>query len=121
MGNPQPALPQLPASRRALRSGRGAGYTARMNTRLALLLVLSSLALAGCGNKGPLVQAPPESAQEAPASDTTPPTSDTTPPAHDESTPVDADEPAPQPQQEDQPLPADPVIEPVPPGDGGGE
>lgn len=82
-----------------------------MNTRLALLIVLSSLTLAGCGNKGPLVQAPPKAAEEAPASDGTPP-------AHDESEPIDTDGSVPEQQDENTPPEVDPVIEPVPPGDG---
>lgn len=53
-----------------------------MNLRFALLIVFSALALAGCGNKGPLVQAPPKPAEETPAPEKTdeqaaPPASET--------------------------------------------
>lgn len=79
-----------------------------MNTRLALLIALSSLVLAGCGNKGPLVQAPRQPVEV--------PASDGTPPAHDESEPVDADESVPESEDENENKPpvADPSIEPVP-------
>ncbi|MCF7221515.1 LPS translocon maturation chaperone LptM [Marilutibacter chinensis] len=57
-----------------------------MNARIALPLILLSLALAACGNKGPLVQAPVEMPVGTPA-DTTPadaaPTDAGTPPADD--------------------------------------
>ena len=82
-----------------------------MNTRLLLLSILAALALAGCGNKGPLVQAPPDPSEEAPADDGTPP-------AHDESEPVDADDTAPAPESETEPPADKPVIEPVPPAAG---
>ena len=51
-----------------------------MNLRLlAVSIALSSLALAGCGNKGPLVQAPPDPVEEeAPAIEQAPPTEDQT-------------------------------------------
>jgi len=93
-------------ARAAFRSGVAGGYTARMNTRLVLSIVLMSLFLTGCGNKGPLVQAP-RPAAEVPASDGTPP-------AHDESEPADADESASEPEDESQAPVADPSIEPVP-------
>lgn len=49
-----------------------------MNLRIASLIALSALALVGCGNKGPLVQAPPKPAEEAPAEpQTTPPAQET--------------------------------------------
>ncbi len=77
-----------------------------MNTRLVLLIVLSSLVLVGCGNKGPLVQAPREP--------TDIPASDGTPPAHDESEPADGEESAPESEDESKPPVVDPSIEAVP-------
>jgi predicted small lipoprotein YifL len=93
--------------RAALRSGVVGGYTERMNTRLVLSIVLMSLLLAGCGNKGPLIQAPREAAEV--------PASDGTPPAHDESEPADAAES--EPEDGSQPPVVDPSIEPVPSSD----
>lgn len=48
-----------------MRGHRPPGYTARMNTtpRIALLALFAVLALAACGNKGPLVL-PDEDASE---------------------------------------------------------
>src|SRR5690606_14351508 len=49
----------------AVRGHRPPGYTARMNTtlRIALLALFAALALAACGNQGPLVL-PDEDASE---------------------------------------------------------
>ncbi len=67
-----------------------------MNVRIAFTIALSALALAGCGNKGPLVQAPPKPAEEAPAEP------QTAPPAQE--TPTEpAAEPAPEPSTETPP------------------
>lgn len=50
-----------------------------MNLRIAVTIALSALALAGCGNKGPLIQAPPKPAEEAPAEPQTAPPAQETP------------------------------------------
>ena len=86
-----------------LRSRWPSGYTARMNTtpRIALLALFAALALAACGNKGPLVlpdedaaeDVSGEAAEEADATDAT----DATDAADDGTqtgTPVDATGPA---------------------------
>ncbi len=84
-----------------------------MKIRLLLLSILAALALAGCGNKGPLVQAPPDPSEEAPADDGTPP-------AHDESEPTDTDDTDTDaaPESDTAPPADNPVIEPVPPAAG---
>lgn len=93
-----------------------------MSLRPALLilslLLPASLALTGCGNKGPLVQAPPKPAEEAPAKDEAPRT-------EGQPDPADLEDPAVN-QEITQPLPpADPPAqtEPLqlpPANDGGG-
>lgn len=89
-----------------------------MSLRIALFIVLSLLALTGCGNKGPLVQAPPKPVEEAPAKDEAPRT-------EGQPNPADLEDPAVN-QEITEPLPpADPPAqtEPVPPSpanDGGG-
>lgn len=82
-------------------------------------MVLSSLALTGCGNKGPLVQAPPKPAEEeAPATDKAPQT-------EGQPAPVDQEDPALN-MEIIQPLPpADPPaqstpVQTPPANDGGG-
>jgi len=53
---------------RHLRAASRRGYTAAMNnTRLSLLSIVAALALAGCGNKGPLVLPDAPEDAEAPA------------------------------------------------------
>lgn len=82
-----------------------------MKLRFVLLIALAALALSGCGNKGPLVQAPREPAEEVPATET--------PPAGDATEPASSDTPA----AEDAPTPAEtePPVEPTPAdADGGG-
>ena len=79
-----------------------------MNLRFSLLMALSALALAGCGNKGPLVQAPPKTT-ETPA-EQTPKAEQPAPPA--EETPA---EPAP----ESETVPPASATPPVPDADGG--
>lgn len=90
-----------------------------MSLRIALFILSSSLALTGCGNKGPLVQAPPKPVEEeAPAAEKAPQT---------EGQPASVDQEDPALNQEiTQPLPpADPPAqsEPAqtpPANDGGG-
>ncbi len=72
-----------------------------MKLRSAVSIAFASLLLAGCGNKGPLVQAPPKPAEEAPSEE------QTAPPAQE--TPADATaEPEAAPPAAETPPPADP-------------
>ena len=102
-----------------LRGGAGRGYTAAMNImRQSLLTIAAALALAGCGNKGPLVL-PDAPEKEAPVvvdetdSAANPAAAD---PATDDAA-VDDTDPAAEPA-DDTDAPLDP--EPLPQDDGDG-
>jgi len=75
-------------------------------TRLTLLSIAASLALSGCGNKGPLVlpDAPDEAAAPVDAEDVTEP-------ATDAGAPVEDAEPATAPTDEDAPVEPEPLTQ----------
>lgn len=86
-----------------------------MKPRFAFLFALMALTLSGCGNKGPLVQAPRKPAEEVPATET-PPADSASEPASSETPAVD-DDPVP----DETELPAEPEPESPPAdADGGG-
>lgn len=89
-----------------------------MNPRLALLMV-PLLALAGCGNKGPLVQAPPEPVEEAPANGEAPRTEGQPDPADLEDPAVNQEVTEPLPPA-DPPAETEPVPLQLPPANDGG-
>ena len=95
-----------------------------MSLRIALfipvlLVVSSSLALTGCGNKGPLVQAPPKPAEEAPAKDEAPRTEGQPDPADFEDPAVNQEITEPLPPA-DPPAQTEPLQLPPPPANDGG-
>lgn len=89
-----------------------------MNAPSRILLAAATLLLlSACGNKGPLVQAPP--APEAETAITEPePDASTVPENEAEPVPM-SDTPVDAPVEEDEPVPAEPVDEPPPVEDDG--
>lgn len=65
-------------------------YTPRMTAKTLAVLIVSSLLLAGCGNKGPLVLPPAPVGEDAPPFDAPPPMPDSDAPHAEAEAEVDA-------------------------------